>query len=553
MWSRALRCSAVVLFLALASRGRAATYCVDLSGSGCDVTSSGSAGLTSALTAAAASADDDIINIGAGTYLGPFAYLPTGNSGTLTIVGSGSDQTTLSDPVPGSFFSVISLGRDMLGKPANVSKIAVVIPSTAVVGIFTDGLVEDVRVTSLPPNGGVIGVELLGTGSGIRHCQIEMNNVTQGMNQAIGVETNTSGTISPDPSPAFIEDSSVFDGVTTVEALVPLRITRCRVSANGNGSFAIDALGTNVTVEDSLVVVSGRGDAVRAMSEGTHAGSLLVRQVTAVSVGATSAFAGISVDAESGNASADVRHSIIRGFENSTVRSANAGLAATVSFSACDYPFDAHLVQGAGDTTLTEPEPNIDADPLFVDALAGNYELSDGSPAIDASYSPPLAPDESPTDLLGAPRIQDGNGDGIAARDMGAFEHPAVAKPPTTTTTVLTTTTTAASATTTTTLPCTTPRCLFDAALRGRACAGATVPQAVTAKIAAAEGLLDRVASSSGKKERRVLGHTRRVLGAITRAAAHASKGKKARIPAGCSMAIAGAARAVRAALPASP
>ena len=77
--------------------------------------------------------------------------------------------------------------------------------------------------------------------------------------------------------------------------------------------------------------------------------------------------------------------------------------AGTVSISASDYPAGAHLVEGAGTTTLTEPEPNIDADPLFVDALAGNYELSDGSPAIDASYSPPLAPDESSTDLL-APR-----------------------------------------------------------------------------------------------------------------------------------------------------
>jgi hypothetical protein len=210
-------------------------------------------------------------------------------------------------------------------------------------------------------------------------------------------------------------------------------------------------------------------------------------------------------------------------------------------------------VQGAGDTTLSEPEPNIDADPLFVDALAGNYELRDGSPAIDASYSPPLAPDESPTDLLGAPRIQDGNGDGIAARDMGAFEHPPPPKPTTTTTTVLATTTTAASATTTTTLPCTTPRCLFDAAVHGPACEGATVPQAVTAKIDAVVGLLDRVASSSGKKERRLLGHTRRVLGAITRAANHATKGKKPRIPAGCSTAIAGAAVAVRGKLPASP
>jgi len=74
MSSRALRSSAAVLVLAFASRGRAVTYCVDLNTSGCNVTSSGSAGLTSALTAAAASADNDTIDIGAGTNLGPFAY-----------------------------------------------------------------------------------------------------------------------------------------------------------------------------------------------------------------------------------------------------------------------------------------------------------------------------------------------------------------------------------------------------------------------------------------------------------------------------------------------
>ena len=79
------------------------------------------------------------------------------------------------------------------------------------------------------------------------------------------------------------------------------------------------------------------------------------------------------------------------------------------------------------------------------------------------------------------------------------------------------------------------------------------MPQAVTAKIDAAVGFVERVGSSSGKKERRLLGRTRRVLGAITRAGAHASKGKKPRIPAGCPTAIAGAAGAVRAALPASP
>jgi len=103
---------------------------------------------------------------------------------------------------------------------------------------------------------------------------------------------------------------------------------------------------------------------------------------------------------------------------------------------------------------------------------AGNYALSDGSPAIDAAYSPPLAPDESPTDLLGAP-----------------------------------------------------------------------------AKIAAAEGLLDRVASSSGPCPR---SHAPRPR------CDHASgrprlQGEEGPHAAGCSTAIAGAAATVRAGLPTSP
>jgi hypothetical protein len=521
------------LFLALSSPACAATYCVDLTGSGCDSTSSGAAGLTAALAAAALTAADDTIKIGTGTYLGPFIYAPSMNAGTLTIIGSGTDATTLSVPFPGpTVVAVLKLARDLVGHPANVSQVAIVVPGTANTGIQTDGLIEDARISSPPGNGGPTGVNLFGSGSGIRRCQIEMNNV----NQATGVETNVAMSISPDPAPAFVEDSSVLDGLVTIEAFAPLRITRCRVSAKGNS--AIIARGTTVTVEDSLVLAES-ASALRAIPEGAP-GSIIVRQVTAVSVGATPAFTGIDVDADIGNASADVRHSIIRGFQNSTFRRAAMNLAATVSISASDYPFGAHLVEGSGTTTLVEPEPNIDADPLFVDALSGNYALQDGSPAIDATYSPPLAPDESPTDLLGAPRIQDGNGDGIAARDMGAFEHAAVPLVTTTTTTLVRTTTTS------TTLPCSTPRCLFDAALHGPACADANVPKGITAKIDGAVGLFDRIGASSGKKQRRLAGRTRRTLNAIAHLATRASKGKKARLSAECASAIGGAASTVR-------
>lgn len=63
---------------------------------------------------------------------------------------------------------------------------------------------------------------------------------------------------------------------------------------------------------------------------------------------------------------------------------------------------------------------NISVDPLFVDQQNGDYYLSIGSPAIDSG----LNANEllSATDVIGNDRIVDGDGDGLAIVDMGAYE-----------------------------------------------------------------------------------------------------------------------------------
>jgi hypothetical protein len=61
---------------------------------------------------------------------------------------------------------------------------------------------------------------------------------------------------------------------------------------------------------------------------------------------------------------------------------------------------------------------NLSVDPLFVDTAAGNYRLQTGSPAIDtgnANGAPAI-------DFDGVARPQDGDGDGTAIFDIGAFE-----------------------------------------------------------------------------------------------------------------------------------
>ena len=81
-----------------------------------------------------------------------------------------------------------------------------------------------------------------------------------------------------------------------------------------------------------------------------------------------------------------------------------------------------------GTTTVTysdikggwDGKGNIDADPCFVDAGAGNLRLRPGSACIEIGDS--SAPDLALTDLDGRPRIIDGDCNGVAAVDMGPYE-----------------------------------------------------------------------------------------------------------------------------------
>jgi hypothetical protein len=75
--------------------------------------------------------------------------------------------------------------------------------------------------------------------------------------------------------------------------------------------------------------------------------------------------------------------------------------------------------------SCTTPAPtsgsgNTTAEPGFVNRSAADFHLLASSPCIDAgtTLSPPVT-----TDLDGVPRPLDGNGDGTAAFDMGAYEY----------------------------------------------------------------------------------------------------------------------------------
>jgi predicted outer membrane repeat protein len=65
---------------------------------------------------------------------------------------------------------------------------------------------------------------------------------------------------------------------------------------------------------------------------------------------------------------------------------------------------------------------NIDADPLFADPTHRDFHLLSGSPCIDAGDSR-FVPAPGETDLDGKERVWDGDADGFARVDMGAYEY----------------------------------------------------------------------------------------------------------------------------------
>jgi hypothetical protein len=84
-----------------------------------------------------------------------------------------------------------------------------------------------------------------------------------------------------------------------------------------------------------------------------------------------------------------------------------AGLSANVSFNII------------GDGQFAGVNGNISSDPLLVNPFSENFQLLALSPAIDSGVNM----DCPETDFLGTPRPLDGNMDGVALCDMGAYEY----------------------------------------------------------------------------------------------------------------------------------
>ena len=206
-------------------------------------------------------------------------------------------------------------------------------------------------------------------------------------------------------APNGIVDDSGANGVNAFQ------LERTTVEASRFGVFVLVA---NATVANSVIRARTSG----ATGVMAHNVANIAVDGSTIDGGGSGAF-GVRTGEGTG-ATIVVRGSIVRGFGTdlfaNTVR---AGYGLSVSDS--DYAT-------RNGVSIGDLGGNLNADPHWVDAANGDYRLAAGSPLIDKG--PPRAAAPGETDRGGASRVTDGDGDGVAVRDIGAFEAGADPTPP---------------------------------------------------------------------------------------------------------------------------
>jgi hypothetical protein len=400
---------AAVLAGALPAVASAADFCVapNTTCGGTNVAS-----FEQALTMAGAAADADRIFLGAATYTASSANGFSYNHPTspVEIIGQGQGQTILTSPAGGSVAVLLLFG----GAGTSIHDLTIRLPQNAAVGfngLRTTNDAQRIEVVEDPTQANQRrGVELDGSGT-LADSTVTIGyapNTTTGVFFFDGGATLSrsvvSGSTGVSSQGGTIEQSRVTGGavagvegdraVTTITASL-IRFTK----AGGAGIVAFAQPQTLATVNADSVTIIGPGlpDTVGAR--------------------ARSIFFNLSSEL-------NLTNSIIRGASTalSAADSSNIGIPPTtgqakLTASYSDYDPSGNSTSGPN-ASITETNDSNVGDAGFVNAAGGDYHLSPGSPLIDTG-DPATA---QGLDLDGNPLVTDGNGDGIARRDKGAFE-----------------------------------------------------------------------------------------------------------------------------------
>ncbi len=211
-------------------------------------------------------------------------------------------------------------------------------------------------------------------------------------------------------------NSAVFGGaIACANSNTRPKISNCKIIANSAvfGGGGIYCNGASPEIRNC--VITGNSSLYGGAIYSHNAGNPVIANCT-ISANAASDSAGAIYCYESSNLT--ISNSILWGDTApyaSQVMVGNSGTGTSIQISYCDIENpDENVVYEPGGT-INWGEGNIDADPLFVDAVGGDYHLLEESPCIDAG-DPAFVAGPGETDIDGEARISG------AKIDLGADE-----------------------------------------------------------------------------------------------------------------------------------
>jgi hypothetical protein len=389
---------------ALPVAASAADYCVapNTSCGGTNVATFGQA-----LDLADNATDADRIFLGADTYTAPTAsgFSYSQSSSPVEIIGQGTGRTILTGPTASS--NVLSLFG---GAGTLVDDLTIQLPKTVAAGargLSTRNMARRIEVIEDPAqtsyrtgadlrDGGTLEDSTVTLGDNVYTTAVNLGLGGGTVRRSVlsapkGVISGYGGTIERSRVTGANTGVGAYRGVLTIAG----SIIRFSDGSGATGIFATDQPGYSTTVNADGVTLVGPG---LPDTYGASAGTAL---------------------APDQSAHISLTNSIIRGV--STALDAGAPAAGTgqasVAASYSDYDPSGNSTFGAN-ASIAQANVSHVGDGGFADAADGDYHLRPGSPLLDAG-DPATA---QGLDLDGNPLVADGNGDGIARRDLGAFE-----------------------------------------------------------------------------------------------------------------------------------
>ena len=388
--------AAATIALSLPAMANATDYCVQTSCAGTNVND-----LQQALDEAKKSTDADRVFLGAGVYTAQSSFgFKYDGTGPVEIIGAGQSNTVLTAPLGAT--AVLTLKG---GVGSSVHDLAIELPRYSNGdGLYTSNAARRIYVAEAVDQSHVRHGVTLVSGGTLEDSEVRLPRDPNTTAVELGLG---GGTVRRSTASAGTGVLSRYGNGTIEGSLVT------------GSKFGVRALSNVTTVRSTRVhLISTNGTGIRA---DTQSASTTLNAdgvtVTAPSVPDVVGVSATTALAPGQSARVKLTSSILRGGGKALFAESTGTGDARVAASYSDYDPSFNTWSGAN-ASLAEANVSNVGDAGFVAPGSGNYRLLPTSKLVDGG-DPATA---QGVDLDGNPLVADGNGDGIARRDMGAFE-----------------------------------------------------------------------------------------------------------------------------------